>query len=205
MKGFVLLISGPSGAGKSTLLKRLIEEYKDELYFSISSTTRKPRDGEKDGVNYFFISKEEFEKGIQEGTFLEFARVHDNYYGTSLKHTFEALEQGKIVILDIDVQGFYIAKDILNEIITSVFVTTRDKKELKKRLLKRNTDTIEVVEKRLINAEDEIKELCEYDFLIINEDLDKAYNELRAIFQAQKLKTKTQNLTQFQLQWNKGE
>ncbi|HEF3490093.1 TPA: guanylate kinase, partial [Campylobacter jejuni] len=91
LQGFVLLISGPSGAGKSTLLKKLFDEFEDELYFSISSTTRKPREGEKNGIHYHFISHEEFQKGIDSDHFLEWARVHENFYGTSLKHTQNAL------------------------------------------------------------------------------------------------------------------
>lgn len=135
MQGFVLLISGPSGAGKSTLLKKLFDEFEDELYFSISSTTRKPREGEKNGIHYHFISHEEFQKGIDSDHFLEWARVHENFYGTSLKHTQNALDNGKIVVFDIDVQGFKIARKKMADKIVSVFITTKNKDELKKDLL----------------------------------------------------------------------
>ncbi|EGD4354426.1 guanylate kinase [Campylobacter jejuni] len=205
LQGFVLLISGPSGAGKSTLLKKLFDEFKDELYFSISSTTRKPREGEKNGVHYHFISHEEFQKGIDSDHFLEWARVHENFYGTSLKYTQDALDNGKIVVFDIDVQGFKIARKKMTDKIVSVFITTKNKDELKKRLIKRNTDTIIQLEKRLQNASDEMKELSEYDYLIINDELKQSYEALRAILIAHKFRTKGQNLGQIQNIWNEGE
>ncbi|EAK7318398.1 guanylate kinase [Campylobacter jejuni] len=205
LQGFVLLISGPSGAGKSTLLKKLFDEFEDELYFSISSTTRKPREGEKNGIHYHFISHEEFQKGIDSDHFLEWARVHENFYGTSLKYTQDALDNGKIVVFDIDVQGFKIAKQKMADKIVSVFITTKNKDELKKRLIKRNTDTIIQLEKRLQNASDEMKELSEYDYLIINDELKQSYEALRAILIAYKFRTKGQNLGQIQNIWNEGE
>ncbi|EAL9758935.1 guanylate kinase [Campylobacter upsaliensis] len=204
MRGFILLISGPSGAGKSTLLKKLFEEFKDELYFSISSTTRTPRDGEINGVHYHFISQEEFQNGIKNGDFLEWARVHENFYGTSLRHTNKALDEGKIVIFDIDVQGFRIAKESLGDQIDSIFITTKNKEELKKRLLKRNTDTIAQLDKRLENASEEMEELGGYDYLIINDNLEKSYEVLRSIFLSLKYKTKRQDIGQIQNLWNKG-
>lgn len=205
MQGFVLLISGPSGAGKSTLLKKLFDEFEDELYFSISSTTRKPREGEKNGIHYHFISHEEFQKGIDSDHFLEWARVHENFYGTSLKYTQNALDNGKIVVFDIDVQGFKIARQKMADKIVSVFITTKNKDELKKRLIKRNTDTIIQLERRLQNASDEMKELSEYDYLIINDELKQSYEALRAILIAHKFRTKGQNLGQIQNIWNEGE
>ncbi|EAI3519569.1 guanylate kinase [Campylobacter jejuni] len=205
LQGFVLLISGPSGAGKSTLLKKLFDEFEDELYFSISSTTRKPREGEKNGIHYHFISHEEFQKGIDSDHFLEWARVHENFYGTSLKYTQNALDNGKIVVFDIDVQGFKIARQKMADKIVSVFITTKNKDELKKRLIKRNTDTIIQLERRLQNASDEMKELSEYDYLIINDELKQSYEALRAILIAHKFRTKGQNLGQIQNIWNEGE
>lgn len=204
MRDCILLISGPSGAGKSTLLKRLFEEFKDELYFSISSTTREIREGEVNGVHYHFISQEEFQNGIKNGEFLEWARVHENFYGTSLKHTNKALDEGKIVIFDIDVQGFKIAKKSLGDKINSVFITTKNKEELKKRLLKRNTDTIAQLDKRLENASEEMRELGGYDYLIINDNLEKSYEALRSIFLSLKYKTKRQNIEQIRNLWNEG-
>lgn len=204
MKGQILIISGPSGAGKSTLLQRLFKNKKD-IYFSISSTTRSPRDGEKDGVDYYFITKDEFEKSIKNEEFLEWALVHENYYGTSLIPVKKALEEGKSVIFDIDVQGFCIAKKKMADYITSVFITTKNKNELKKRLLKRNTDKIEDIDRRLENASDEMAYLGQYDYLIINEDLDESYRQLEAVFETSKLKTLKNDLKQIQNQWDKGE
>ncbi|MBK1971476.1 guanylate kinase [Campylobacter sp. TTU-622] len=205
MKGFILVISGPSGAGKSTLLNKLFKEFNDELYFSISSTTRKPREGEIHSKHYYFISKDEFEQGIKEGYFLEWAKVHENYYGTSLKNTIDALENGKIVIFDIDVQGFSIVKKKLANKLVSVFITTKNKEELKQRLIKRNTDTINVLQKRLENASEEMKWIENYDYLIVNDDLEDSYEKLRTILKAQKIKVQNQNLNQFQINWNKGD
>lgn len=204
MSGQILIISGPSGAGKSTLLQRLFEE-KENIYFSISSTTRAPRENEKNGVDYHFISEAEFKQGIENGEFLEWALVHKNYYGTSLIPIKKALEDGKSVVFDIDVQGFCIVKEKMPNFITSVFVTTKNKKELEKRLLKRNTDKIEDIGKRLENASEEMKFLSQYDFLIINEDLETSYKQLEAVFEVSKIKSKKFNLEQIQIQWNKGD
>ncbi|QOR00744.1 MULTISPECIES: guanylate kinase [unclassified Campylobacter] len=204
MSGQILIISGPSGAGKSTLLQRLFKE-KDNIYFSISSTTRAPRENEKHGVDYYFITQEEFKQGIEKGEFLEWALVHKNYYGTSLIPVKQALKEGKSVVFDIDVQGYCIAREKMADCITSVFITTKNKKELEKRLLKRNTDKIEDISKRLENASDEMAYLDQYDFLIINDDLEKSYKQLEAIFEASKLKSKKHDLKQIQIQWNKGE
>ncbi|MBF7043231.1 guanylate kinase [Campylobacter volucris] len=204
MSGQILIISGPSGAGKSTLLQRLFKE-KENIYFSISSTTRAPRENEKNGVDYHFISEAEFKQGIENGEFLEWALVHKNYYGTSLIPVKKALEDGKSVIFDIDVQGFCIAKEKMPNFITSVFVTTKNKKELEKRLLKRNADKIEDIGKRLENASEEMKFLSQYDFLIINEDLETSYKQLEAVFEVSKIKSKKFNLEQIQIQWNKGD
>ncbi len=142
--GAILLISGPSGCGKSTLLK---EVYKDisEYYFSISTTTRAPREGEKNGVDYFFVSKEDFEKDIKDKNFLEYANVHGNYYGTSLKPVKEALKDGKLIIFDIDVQGHDLVKKTdLCSFLTSVFITTPTLKELESRLNNRATDSKDI-------------------------------------------------------------
>jgi len=184
-RGQILLLSGPSGSGKSTLLSRLFGEF-DNLYFSISSTTREPRAGERDGVDYFFVSKDEFKKGIDEGQFLEWAQVHANYYGTSLRPVEVALEAGKVVVFDIDVQGFNLARKCYGELITSVFVTTKNRTILKERLEARGSDTAETIEKRLFNAAFELGHLDEYDYLIINENLNESYEKLRAIFLAMK-------------------
>jgi len=148
MTGALVVLSGPSGCGKSSLVNEILKEEKD-IYFSISTTTREIRDGEKEGVNYFYVSKkDEFENGIKEGEFLEWAEVHGNYYGTSIKPVQKALLDGKLVIFDIDVQGHEIVKKHFPLLTTSVFITTPSLDELEKRLLKRGTDSKDVIEKK---------------------------------------------------------
>jgi guanylate kinase len=188
-KGAILILSGPSGCGKSTLLK---EVYKDitDYYFSISTTTRASREGEKHGVDYYFVSKEEFEKDIEAGNFLEYANVHGNYYGTSLKPIMKALHENKLVIFDIDVQGHKIVRKKLNDIITSVFITTPSLKELEFRLNNRSTDSKEVIQKRIINAQEEIKSFLKYDYLIVNDNLNEASKQLVSIANAARVKSK---------------
>ena len=201
MKGQILIISGPSGSGKSTLLNRLLKEEND-LYFSISSTTRAPRQGETDGVNYYFTSEDEFKKGIDADEFLEWACVHGNYYGTSLKPVLKALEEGKIAIFDIDVQGFNIAKSKFAKNITSVFITTASKNELKSRLQNRGTDSAEIIEKRLINAVGEMEHILEYDYFLINDDLQNCYENLRGILRSMRLKTSNLDAKEIINKWN---
>ena len=201
MKGQILIISGPSGSGKSTLLNRLLKEEND-LYFSISSTTRAPRQGETDGVNYYFTSEDEFKKGIDADEFLEWACVHGNYYGTSLKPVLNALEEGKIAIFDIDVQGFNIAKSKFAQNITSVFITTASKNELKSRLQNRGTDSAETIEKRLINAVGEMEHILEYDYFLINDDLQNCYENLRGILRSMRLRTLSLNVEEIIKNWN---
>jgi guanylate kinase len=201
LKGQILIISGPSGSGKSTLLNRLLKEEND-LYFSISSTTRAPRQGETDGVNYYFTSEDEFKKGIDADEFLEWACVHGNYYGTSLKPVLKALEEGKIAIFDIDVQGFNIAKSKFAKNITSVFITTASKNELKSRLQNRGTDSVETIEKRLINAVGEMEHILEYDFFLINDDLQSCYENLRGILRSMRLKTSNLDAKEIINKWN---
>ncbi|MBP6163841.1 MAG: guanylate kinase [Aliarcobacter sp.] len=188
-KGAILILSGPSGCGKSTLLKEVYKDISD-YYFSISTTTREPRTGEENGVDYLFTSKEEFEKDIQNDDFLEYAKVHDNYYGTSLKPIKEALEQGKLVIFDIDVQGHEIVRNKLDSIVTSVFITTPSLTLLEERLKARNTDSIEIIEKRINNAKIEVGFFQDYDYLIINDDLEIAAKELVCIANIARIKTK---------------
>jgi len=194
------VISGPSGSGKSSLMKEILQEISD-AYFSISSTTRAIREGEIDGVNYHFISKEEFEQDIDEGFFLEWAKVHDNYYGTSLKPILKELHEGKLVICDIDVQGHKIAREKFGSIITSVFITTPDQKSLKERLLNRGTDSAEVIDKRLDNAVSEMTRIREYDYLLINDDFKTTLRELFAIAYASRKKMALMDLGEFMSAW----
>ncbi|MCG3664564.1 guanylate kinase [Aliarcobacter butzleri] len=188
-KGAILIISGPSGCGKSTLLKEVYKNISD-YYFSISTTTREPRIGEVNGVDYFFVSKEEFEEDIKKGNFLEYAKVHDNYYGTSLKPIIQALNEGKLVIFDIDVQGHHLVRKKMNDSVTSVFITTPSLKVLEERLNNRNSDSLEVIEKRVKNAKKEIEFFDEYDYFIVNDNLASASNELVSIANIARAKAK---------------
>jgi guanylate kinase len=178
--GAILVLSGPSGAGKSTIIEAASSEI-GEYYFSISTTTRAPRSGEMHGREYYFVSKEEFEQGIKKGEFLEYAKVHDNYYGTSLKPVKEALNSGKLVIFDIDVQGHRLVRDALGDLVVSAFITPPTLNELEKRLSSRATDSSEIIAKRLQNAKDEIKALSEYDYIIINDKIEDAKEAFVAI------------------------
>ncbi|PUE64238.1 guanylate kinase [Arcobacter caeni] len=188
-KGAILIISGPSGCGKSTLLKEVYKDIED-YYFSISTTTRAPRIGEVNGIDYFFVTKEEFEKDINNGDFLEYAKVHDNYYGTSIKPINKALNESKLVIFDIDVQGHEIVRKKLNSITTSVFITTPSLEVLETRLNSRNTDSIEIIEKRIKNAKGEVEYFQDYDYLIINDDLQIAAKQLVCIANITRIKSK---------------
>ena len=199
-KGAILIISGPSGCGKSTLLKEVYKDI-DDYYFSISTTTRAPREGEVNGVDYFFVTKEEFEKDINNGDFLEYAKVHDNYYGTSLKPINKALDESKLVIFDIDVQGHEIVRTKLSSITTSVFITTPSLEVLESRLNSRNTDSIEIIEKRIKNAKGEVEYFQDYDYLIINDDLQTAAKQLVCIANITRIKTKLYEKDKIILNW----
>jgi len=198
--GVVLVLSGPSGAGKSSLIKEIADDIGD-FYFSISTTTRQPRTGEIDGVDYYFVDENEFKKDIEDDFFLEYALVHGNYYGTSIKPVKEALSVGKLVIFDIDVQGNTAINNRLGDITTSVFITPPTLSELKKRLLNRSTDTTEVIEKRLIMAKREIQRISEYDFVVVNDDLILASEVLKQIAKTARLKIPTDRVNSFVNNW----
>ncbi|AXK49318.1 guanylate kinase [Aliarcobacter trophiarum] len=189
IKGAILIISGPSGCGKSTLLKEIYKNIPN-YYFSISTTTRDIRGEEEDGIDYHFVTIEEFEKNIEAGNFLEYARVHNNYYGTMLEPITKALNDGKLVVFDIDVQGHKILREKLGNLITSVFITTPTLKILEQRLVARDTDTKEIIEKRVESAKSEICEFLDYDYLIINDNIHKATKEILSIASIARAKTK---------------
>jgi guanylate kinase len=198
--GVVLVLSGPSGAGKSSLINKITDEIGD-YYFSISTTTRPMREGEVDGVHYHFVDHEEFKKDIEENHFLEYALVHGNYYGTSVKPVREALDEGKLVIFDIDVQGNTAVNNRLGDITTSVFITPPTLEELEKRLKNRSTDSEEVIHKRIRMAKREVQRISEYDFLVINDDLDEAAQKLKQIALTAKYKIPLQEINEFVQQW----
>jgi len=199
-KGAILVLSGPSGAGKSTIINAASDEI-GEYYFSISTTTRAPRLGEEDGVDYFFVTKEEFEEDIKAGNFLEYAQVHSNYYGTSLKPVRKALEAGKLVIFDIDVQGHRLVRAKMDDITTSAFITPPTLEELGTRLRARCTDDESVIVNRIKNAKDEIKALGEYDFTIINDSVDEAAKQFVIVAKAARLKQSEEEEEKFVRQW----
>jgi len=198
--GVVLVLSGPSGAGKSSLINKIKNDIGD-YHFSISTTTRAMREGEEEGVDYHFVSEAEFKKDIEEEHFLEHAVVHGNYYGTSLKPVKKALSEGKLVIFDIDVQGNTAVNNRLGDITTSVFITPPSLSELKKRLISRSTDSNDVIETRLKMAKREIQRTSEYDYLIVNDDLDVAAEVLRQIAITARLKIPTDRINNFVQEW----
>jgi guanylate kinase len=201
--GSLVVVSGPSGSGKTSITKEVCKIIgEDKTYFSISSTTRPPREGEKDGVDYFFLSKDEFLKDIENGEFLEWAEVHGNYYGTSLKPIKKALEENRVVFLDIDVQGFESIKKIYPQIITSVFVTTKNKDILIKRLKDRGTENEESLKLRLINALNEMKKIDEYDYLLINDSFEDSVKMLETISKVSLIKSSKTDLENFIKEWN---
>ncbi|KAL1916597.1 uncharacterized protein VTP21DRAFT_5788 [Calcarisporiella thermophila] len=177
----IIVLSGPSGAGKSTLLKRLFAEFPNTFGFSVSHTTRKPRPGEVDGKDYYFVTKEEMQKEISEGKFIESATFSGNMYGTSIMAVERVVETGKVCILDIDMQGVQqIKKTNLNP--RYIFIQPPSLKILESRLRGRGTETEENIAQRLAASEREInysKEEGSYDFVVINDDIEKAYQDLK--------------------------
>lgn len=176
----IIVISGPSGCGKSTLLRRLLDEFRG-LNFSVSHTTRCPRETEIDGRDYHFVSPGRFQEMIERGEFAEWARVHHHLYGTSWNEIREKSTEGRNLILDVDVQG---ARNIRNKFAeaTSVFISPPSLGELEKRLIGRERQIDEDTRNRLNDAASELKEAGQYDYIIINDELDQAYDALRGIF-----------------------
>jgi len=199
-KGAILVLSGPSGAGKSTIINAASDQI-GEYYFSISTTTREPRTGEENGRDYFFVTKEAFEEDIKSGNFLEYAQVHGNYYGTSLKPVRAALEAGKLVIFDIDVQGHRLVRAKMNDITTSAFITPPTLAALEHRLRARCTDDEAVIVNRINNAKGEITAVGEYDFTIINDTVEVAAKQFVIVAKAARLKQSTEDEEKFVTQW----
>jgi guanylate kinase len=200
MRGAILVLSGPSGAGKSTIISHASAHIGD-YYFSISTTTRKPREGEENGVDYYFVSHLEFEEGIKAGEFLEYATVHGNYYGTSLKPVNQALDDGKLVIFDIDVQGHRLVRAKMGDYVTSAFITPPTLKELEKRLYARCTDDNSVIERRVENAKAEIEAVGEFDFVIINDIVELASSQFTTIANTARLKQSSEELQKLVQNW----
>lgn len=184
-KGTLFIVSGPSGCGKGTVLAEILKQ--DNIYYSVSATTRSPRPGEVNGVNYHFLTKDEFEKLIENNGMLEYANYCGNYYGTPKKPVEDMLAQGKNVILEIEVQGALKVMEKCPEAV-SVFILPPSLKELRRRLHKRGTESEEVIEKRIGEAAGEIRKAENYDYVMINGELEIAVSDLLSIINSQKLK-----------------
>jgi guanylate kinase len=184
-KPLVYIVSAPSGSGKSTLVNELLKKVSD-LEFSISYTTRAPRGSEVNGRQYFFVSRPDFEKMIEEGAFLEYAEVFGNYYGTARRFLREAEEHGRDLLLDIDVQGAKQIQDKLPDA-CSIFILPPDRKTLEERLRKRSEDREEVIQRRLDAATREIENYRRYNYILINDQLEDSIKLLRAIVRAERL------------------
>ncbi len=182
-KGQLLVVSGPSGAGKGTICKALIE--KNPIWISTSCTTRKPRTGEVDGVNYFFIEREEFLKRIDNDEFLEYAEVYGNFYGTPRSEVLRLLDEGKDVILEIDIQGALKIKSSYPEGVF-IFIMPPSMEELRNRITNRGSETPESLKTRLEAAYDEISFASKYDYAVVNDEVDKAVKKIESIIIAEK-------------------
>ncbi len=182
MTAGLFVISGPSGAGKSTIAHAILDKFKDGMIYSISMTTRPMRYGEKDGREYIFTSTEEFEKLITQNAFIEYAKVHDNYYGTLRSQIKSALDKGINILLDIDTRGAQNIKKNYPDAVL-IFIAPPSIEELKQRLFKRHTDSKEVIEKRIHNAIKEIEMSANYDYIVKNIDLEQAVGECENIIE----------------------
>ncbi|HEY9574174.1 MAG TPA: guanylate kinase [Lachnospiraceae bacterium] len=186
-KGVLVVVSGFSGAGKGTVMKELLDNY-SEYALSISHTTRNPREGEKDGVHYFFKSKEIFEAGIKEDKYLEYASYVDNYYGTPRDYVMQQLQDGKDVLLEIEVQGALQVKKRFPEAIL-VFITPPSAEELKARLVNRGTESSQVIASRLSRANEEAESMGEYDYILVNDQLEVCVEQLHQLIQSMHCKS----------------
>lgn len=190
-KGKIIIISGPSGVGKKTIIDQVINNVDLNLTYNISMTTRSPREHEKNGVDYFFVSNDEFDNAIERGELLEWAEFANNKYGTPIKNLYKLIGENKNVILEIEVQGATKVKDILKrEDYISIFLIPPSIRELKRRLKIRDTETKEKIKQRIKRAKVELKLQNEYDFIILNDDAKNAADKLRHILYEKVLEKK---------------
>lgn len=186
-KGQLIVVSGPSGSGKDTVISKAIEKMGEKAFLSVSMTTRQKRGNERDGVDYFFVSTDEFLTHVQSGDMLEYAKYGSNYYGTPIAPIRERMNNGETVFLNIEVQGGASIRKLMPEA-TQVFIIPPSMKELERRLYKRATEDEEAIKKRMDIAKEEIERACEYDYIVINDDLDDAVDELLSIINGNKIK-----------------
>ena len=186
-QGILVVVSGFSGAGKGTLMKELLKRY-DNYALSISATTRAPREGETDGKEYFFVTKEQFEKMRDERKLVEYAQYVNNYYGTPKEYVEQKMAEGKDLILEIEIQGALKVKKRFPDALL-LFVTPPSAEELRRRLVGRGTETLEVINARLARAAEEASGMEAYDYLLINDDLDRCVEEMHQLIQLQHRKT----------------
>ena len=192
-KGTLIVLSGPSGTGKGTVLKHFLDNYADDaVKLSISAPTRLPRDGETDGVNYFFVEKEKFENMVQNDMLLEWASFCGNFYGTPKAFVDENLENGCDVILEIEVQGALKVMEKRPDA-AFVFIAPPSMQELKNRIVGRQTETADVIEKRMETAKWEVQNISKYTYAVVNDDADMAAKRLKTIIDAERLKVEKNN------------
>lgn len=187
-KGFLLVLSGPSGSGKGTVSEALMAK-NDEVKFSTSVTTRKPRSMEVDGENYFFKTEDEFKEMVKNDELLEYAHVHTNYYGTPKEFVFQEIEKGEIVLLEIDVQGALQIKDKYKEAVF-IFLLPPTMEELKHRIVSRGTESEKDIETRFANAFKELDFVGKYDYFVVNDKVEQAVEDIENIIAAEKLRVK---------------
>lgn len=186
-RGLMFVLSSPSGAGKSTLSRWLLKS-EPSLTMSVSATTRSPRPGEQHGREYYFVGLGEFQRMVKDKEFLEHAEVFSNHYGTPKEPVMEALSNGQDVLFDIDWQGAQQLRALAGDDMVSVFILPPSREELERRLRKRAEDTPEVIAQRMAKASNEISRWSEYDYVVVNDDIEKAQRQLAAILQAERLK-----------------
>ncbi len=203
-RGLMLVLSSPSGAGKTSIARSLLTRDK-EIYMSVSATTRPMRPGEAEGKDYYFVDEEKFKTDMNKGLFLEYARVFDHYYGTPLGLVQKLLSSGCDVLFDIDWQGTQQIKAKARDDLVSIFVLPPSTAELEKRLITRAQDSAEVVASRMARAADEMSHYPEYDYIIVNHDLDQSIDAVHTILKAERLRRSRQaSLTEFMKQLREG-
>lgn len=187
-RGLLVVISGPSGVGKGTVRRALFERENHNLEYSVSMTTRKPRVGEVDGKDYFFVSKEDFEQGIKDGRLLEYAEFVNNYYGTPMDYVEERLSVGKEVVLEIEVQGAMQVREKMPDAVF-IFIAPPSRKALRDRITKRATEPEEIINQRMEKAEREFHMAHKYDYIVVNDTVENAADRIMAIIRAEHAKT----------------